>query len=638
VRWLSGRVLHVVTDLANRTGLDPNRPLRGTAEGELVVAGVARFERWMIEALGQSPAVTADDGRRRSAALERRVALEVLRAASLGLAKAELRDVIRTTRLFDNEFCAEDARTDVEALVVDAGEPEQLGELLESLLSLAARKEQGKLRFRPNRQRKQRGMFYTPRGVVNSVVAAAIRPWIDEAQPLPRVCDPSLGGGAFLLGVARALVDVRPATTGQSALRRAVVARLHGFDIEPLAIAVTEAALILWARGNREQAEVLGRQLRLGDALALSAEGPYDLVIGNPPWVAYAGRATQPLPEKRRAWLAKSYQAFHGYPTLQACFVELAARLAPTGRVALLVPSPIADLDGYRPLRRVLSRTHRVQAELVEYGQDAFEGVVQPCFGLIADADPNSSESDVAFALVERSGLSAQAARVEVPSCLARLAALDRFSADCFGEWGFQTTSEVTRSMLLRGDAPKAPYDYPLLEGRQVKEFVVGDPRLHLHPDREKLRRLHCRLRELDEYRRVEFVVRQTAKYTIAALHSGIPFRNSLLAGFGQRDHSAKVLVGLLNSTLLRAVHLASQRDARQKTFPQVKLAHLRALPAPPRIDRFTTEIERLVSTISGREPTPRERQKLDALVYTWYGIGSENAAVIDRFFEERAR
>jgi hypothetical protein len=130
--------------------------------------------------------------------------------------------------------------------------------------------------------------------------------------------------------------------------------------------------------------------------------------------------------------------------------------------------------------------------------------------------------------------------------------------------------------------------------------------------------------------------VRQTASYTIAALHNGLPFRNSLLAGFACEPYSAAVLVGLLNSSLLRAVHLASQRDARQKTFPQVKVAHLRGLPAPPSDAVRSRELERQVLAVHGRTLSVDERQRLNAWVYDWYGIDAEQAAAVDRFFADR--
>lgn len=640
-------------------GTMPDDRNANLSSGTLVSEGIRRFEGEMNAllqqigatdpaALGQPVVATALDARR-MAALQRRVTVDVLRAAVLGLVRDQVRDQVRdraavsTWRLFDDAICCvelepTDARTPIAPICMPLAGPEELGELLESLLALSAHEKRGKLTFAPSQQRKQKGMFYTPRGVVDSVVKTAIEPWLDPGRPLPRVCDPSMGGGAFLLGVARELARAQGVSVADDQLRRAIIVHFSGFDIEPLAIAVAEAALLIWGRGGDDEALVLRRQLRITDALEIHDEGAYDLVIGNPPWVAYAGRATQPLSEQRRAWMARTFEAFRGYPTMQACFVELAARLAPAGRIALLVPSPIADLDGYRPMRCVLTRTHRVHTELMEYGQDAFEGVVQPCFGLIADADPTSLEDETPFVLVERSGLAAAAERVEAPPCLAGLETLARFPADCFKEYGFQTAAEVTREMLWRGDVPTAPYDYPLLEGKDVSEFSVGAPRVYLHADRERLRRLSCRLREREDYHQVELVVRQTAKYTIAALHTGMPFRNSLLAGFGCDDYAAAVLVGLLNSTLLRSVHLAARRDARQRTFPQVKVAHLRALPAPPANGERGRELEALVRAIGNASPTTAQREQLDRLVYAWYALSTQHACSVDAFYRERSR
>ena len=109
-------------------------------------------------------------------------------------------------------------------------------------------------------------------------------------------------------------------------------------------------------------------------------------MIGNPPWVAYAGRAAQPLSPERKAYFADHYSTLKGYPTLHGLFVERALRLAPQGTVALVVPSPIADLHGYRAVRRAVRATHTPCEPMLEFGQDAFASVTQPCFALIAEA------------------------------------------------------------------------------------------------------------------------------------------------------------------------------------------------------------------------------------------------------------
>ncbi|MGC4067098.1 MAG: TaqI-like C-terminal specificity domain-containing protein [Polyangiaceae bacterium] len=231
------------------------------------------------------------------------------------------------------------------------------------------------------------------------------------------------------------------------------------------------------------------------------------------------------------------------------------------------------------------------------------------------------------------------AARVQAPEALQRLRETHApFPSDTFRELGFQTTTVVTKNLLLRDLAPRPPFDLPLLEGRDVSEFIVRAPRLFLNADRDLLRRARCKLRSREEYEGVKFVVRQTAKYTIAALHTGHAFRNSLIAGFDCAAFGAQILVGLLNSTLIRAIHLASQRDARQKTFPQVKVAHLRSLPAPPPSSARAAKFAQLVRGFTGTPLDSERRQRLDAFVYDWYGVSAEEAEAVERFFVDRNR
>ncbi len=188
----------------------------------------------------------------------------------------------------------------------------------------------------------------------------------------------------------------------------------------------------------------------------------------------------------------------------------------------------------------------------------------------------------------------------------------------------------------MRGPRPDALHHYPLLEGRDVREFAEGEPRLFLSPDPIALAKARCRLRDRDDYQRVRFVIRQTARYPIAALHRGLPFRNSLLAGFAVDGLSPELVVGLLNSSLYRALHLALRRDARQATFPQVKIGHLRALPGPPPDPQQHAQIARLSSelTHSGFERGLAER--LDSAVFGLFALESSAVREILDFLAAR--
>lgn len=607
-----------------------------------------------------------------------------------------------------------------------------LGELLDRLLAVRMQLEGA--RVGSASLRRSTGSFFTPRKVAEAVVARALaelRAPLSGAPPseVPlsgarfaspvargsaagvspsaavdeghaddgqflRICDPAVGGGAFLVECAAALARMqRERGVPADRARRSAVEHLYGVDRSELALATTEVALWLWVAEPRFDFAELRARLFVGDALSGPAfvepegaeavrapegafdwraafpevaERGFDLVIGNPPWVAFAGRSAQALAPEWRAYFRARFRSFAGFPTLHGLFVERAASLCPRGRIALLLPSPLADLDGYRAVREVLTETHRVREPLLELGQDAFEGVVQPSFVLLADgfeagrdaarptehsagrraercaehcAEPKRRGSPSPWTLAERGRADLAIVQEEPPPVLQRLASAAPLPAELFRELGFQSNRVVSTELLLRAPAPRAPFLLPLLEGRNVREFREDAPRLYLWDDPEVLQRARCRLRATDEYARVDFVIRQTAAITIAARHGQHAFRNSLLAGFANEEFDTDLLVGLLNSSLYRALHVARQRDARQLAFPQVKIAHLRRLPAPPADSAARERVRRIAARASEeRACSPELRRQLDDAVARLFGLTASEAESLGRFLEARLR
>jgi len=546
-------------------------------------------------------------------------------------------------------------------------EPEQLGQIYEVLLGLQlTQTADGHLGLTTHQIRKNTGVFFTPSALADSVVRRALALLEGRDPSSLRVCDPALGGAMFLLQAGRqlhGLGNVQSSGDARGMSRAQIVVEcLFGVDQSELSVAVAEAALWLWAADDTLAMRTAGQHLMVGDALLgqgwsptksvvpkaakafnwgealpeLKATG-FDCVVGNPPWVAFAGRAAKPLLPEDRAWLSKNYRAFRGYPTLQAMFVERAAELAPGGVVALLLPSSVADLEGYRSMRQTLTASHTLVAPLTEYGEDAFSGVTQPCFALVARPSelPGVGSSE-AWALSERQSARLKAAAIEIPQALLRLRESPAWPASLFREMGFQTTRRASENLLVRKPVELTSDLCPILEGKDIHEFREGEARLYLRTSPELLAWAGCRFRAREQFAAVKFVVRQTAKVPIAARHtSGLPFRNSLLAGFEADGLSTHLVLGLLNSALYRALHLAFQRDARQAAFPQVKVAHLRCLPMPPLTDTLVQRIEALAR--EAESATGKlDRTPLDQCVFELFAITFEERADILRFLAER--
>ena len=303
------------------------------------------------------------------------------------------------------------------------------------------------------------------------------------------------------------------------------------------------------------------------------ARGGFDVVLGNPPWIAHAGRAAQPLPPRVKRFFESSYESFGEYPTTHGIFVYVAARiLRQDGYLGLVVPSSLSELGGYAPTRSAHDRLCDFPHELIDFGEGQFPGVTQPCMALVSRRSSSGRSDAVAGQPwpVQRTDLDDTARGL-----IARLGRLPALPAELFGERGVQSDRELGRHFVETPE-PVGRFTAPIREGTDVRQFQLLPARLHV--DRAAL---GSRMRSPLEFSTVRAVVRQTARYPIAALSDGQAFRNSLLAVFETAAWPAPALVLLLNSALVRWLHYVRFRDARQPILPQLKISHLRAIPAP---------------------------------------------------------
>lgn len=295
--------------------------------------------------------LTSADVRRRGATLAALArSIETVRCAEAGALDGSPLDVYRG---------------DVELAPVPASlaAPDLLGVAYQALLA------------RP--QRRQGGVFYTPRATAERLVEAATHGW--AAPAVPAVCDPACGGGAFLLAVGRWL-------EGRGLDRRTIVRDvLHGIDLDPLAVAVADAALRLWAAGAGGAGGVPRPRVAVADALHDDPFGDrqFDLVVGNPPFQSQL-RADTSRSRDQADRLRREHGHVAAYTDTAALFLAAwMGKVAPGGRAALVMPMSFLAARDARPCREALHREGALvamwmpQARLFDAGVDVCVPVLE---------------------------------------------------------------------------------------------------------------------------------------------------------------------------------------------------------------------------------------------------------------------
>ncbi|MEP7119660.1 MAG: N-6 DNA methylase [Byssovorax sp.] len=354
------------------------------------------------------------------------------------------------------------------------------------------------------------------------------------------------------------------------------------------------------------------------------SEPGFSVIVGNPPWVSYAGRAAQPLPDELRDFYAATNPAFHGFRNLQGLFVfRFAAMLRPGGRLGLVLPTSTSDLKGYEPTRRAHDALCLCDDELPDFGEKAFDDVFQPSMGLLSTRRAAAVAVPVAGPWpLERTDLDAATREL-----LEKLSALAPLPPQLFGERGFQSSTDDVRH-LRPASAPRSELTVGVRTGSDIAPFLRRPPELHCDP-----RVFEGRFRPASDWQSIKLLIRQTARYPMVVLSDGVAFRNSILAGFADESWSEHLLLAYLNSNPVRWLHYTRHRDARQG-MPQLKIAHLRSIPAPPRSEGSLHALTRMGRQLGERNTgiTPTEQDDLDSLVAQLLSLDDAARARISAF------
>ncbi|MCC5828052.1 MAG: N-6 DNA methylase [Phycisphaeraceae bacterium] len=535
------------------------------------------------------------------------------------------------------------------------------------------------------RARKDRGVYYTPRALVDHLLERTIRAdtgvrWADGSPY--RVFDPACGAGFILVEAYRALLDSCSWDDAPLTLERRTRILgdcIFGLDIDPVAVEVTRFALLvscLGVRGGgdrdsaaaRKIAERLRHNIRIGDALldpdwpgdepvgvdgsgehwSRIMSGPFDLVIGNPPYRSFSGRHSGSLSHAHRDYFARRYITGRR-PTLHGLFLERSLRHWSRSMVAMVLPGQVGHLDAYAPLRGLVEQFDPT-FEIRHWGESMFRDAITPIMTLIARREGRPS--------LRTPSVEPPPTDSPSPTILAKAQALGRSLGELVADPGVHT-GNCAGKLIRAMDDQKDGQWVPVLEGKRIERYGCRGPNRWLRVDYPPAEGEYFRIAAQERFEAARFVIRQTAGFPIVGPRLGVVyFRNSLLALYSPAPPlDVRYFVGLLNSRLIRWLYRCQVHEAQQKAFPQVKVRSLRALrvhwPAMERAEdrKRHDAMVKLVQTMldlkaqatesSSLEPcrSVHEQMKeiddrIDRLVYGIYGLSDSERMEVERTTE----
>jgi hypothetical protein len=311
-----------------------------------------------------------------------------------------------------------------------------------------------------NRERKKaNGVYYTPPGIVDRVVANTLgkllgKPGTSPSGKTPqdvvrlRILDPACGAGAFLLGAYRHLLDwhrawyiangpaqhpadIELGTDGEWRLLAAkkvgiLQTNLYGVDIDANAVALARHSLVVaMSEGGPQPRPGLGSNIKCGNALIgpeffkeshqsderrrplsvfdwnaefseIMTRGGFDVVIGNPPW----GQKEIDGDPAIKQFLWTRYPSSRGIYDRFRPFVELGIRLLARGGVFGMVLPDIVLLKDYTPTRRFL--LDQLSIERIDWWGRAFSSAVIDAATVIGRKQSAGKRHAVAVAVHDR--------------------------------------------------------------------------------------------------------------------------------------------------------------------------------------------------------------------------------------------
>lgn len=257
-------------------------------------------------------------------------------------------------------------------------------------------------------RRKEHGIYYTPKFVTSYIVKETVGRFLEERGYNEilnmKILDPACGSGSFLIRAYDELLNYHAYQRGKPVSEldqwerlQILTSNIFGVDLDMQAVEIANLNLLLRSLAKRESLPSLTDNIRQGNSLIsgtkeelkgyfgdnwrekkpfnweqefkdIMAQGGFDIVIGNPPYVRI-----QTLPRDEADYYREFYQSAFGSFDIYILFLEQAIKLLkPGGQLGFITSGKFLKADYGKKIQQILHQECTVESVIDLSAQQVF--------------------------------------------------------------------------------------------------------------------------------------------------------------------------------------------------------------------------------------------------------------------------
>ena len=489
------------------------------------------------------------------------------------------------------------------------------------------------LKQKSRKKRKEQGIYYTPKFIVDYIVENTLGKKLAEAKNMVdlkniKILDTACGSGSFLTKALKTMNEKYKdfGNPGDQYTKAEILkSNIYGVDLDTQAVELAKLNLLIEALDKKAKLPDLTGNIRVGNSLISGAEaelkkyfgpswrdkhpfnwqeefeevfknGGFDVIIGNPPWGANIDKEAEYFGEKYP-------NSTKSHKDIYKIFIDKAiGLLKDEGLLGFIVPNTFLYQPRYEDVKAVVNKYENF---VINLGEKVFNNVELPCSILIIIKKVGGNKSVLDLTKEKRENLAHKIWQINENSAVAQnkiINTVKKNTGMTFDEVFLMKDAGINYQAVKVGKGEKGKSKLSQLlfyegkkENAEDKEYWKGSHinRYFILEKTNYFVRTNYKDFKLENERVIlnreffkmtpKLIWRQTASSIIASVDEiGVWFGRSIIGAILKEKFENKVdlyyALAIFNSKYID--YLYHQRVLEiGKVFPQVKLKYLRDLP-----------------------------------------------------------